>query len=454
VSRHALATALLLGQVTAQQPSAPPAFVEVEAAATTAWVHESVELTVRVGYDTVFFAERAVPLLQQALDQPFLVTVPWLLGAEDRAVEIVPLAAAIGQRVAMGDRVVLWQPAGQRAIDGHTFALLELRCRWLPLAAGVSTIAPVELRYAFATRFAEDFLRGRQPLDRQEATALSAPQQLTVKALPMVDRPEGFTGAVGEFAVRATAAPTSVAAGAVFTLEVVVSGGGNLERFAPMPWPRLPGFHVQGLVEKRGAAARTFLFDVVALREGVTEVPAVLFATFSPRAGKYVTLATDPVPLQVLPALKDLPLRVAELMAADAQGVSAAQRAKWWWVVALAGLGFGMALGLWRSRVRLARKRAELRALHDRLVWALARGPADALVALEALCCACTGEQAFVGDATWNALARRGASPQLLARLRTAHAELEAARYGGPAPAPQAVLDAAAELAAHRAGTR
>ncbi|HEU4417968.1 MAG TPA: hypothetical protein VFT55_03460, partial [Planctomycetota bacterium] len=240
--RYTLATAaLLLGHAGAQQRAVPLAFVEVEASATTAWVHEPVELTVRVGYDTVFFAEQAVPLLQQALDQPFLVTVPWLLGAEDRAVEIVPSVAAIGQRVAMGDRVVLWQPAGQRATDGHTFALLELRCRWLPLAAGVSTIAPVELRYAFATRFAEDFLRGRQPLDRQEASVLSGAQQLTVKALPATGRPEGFTGAVGEFEVRGAASSARVAAGAAFTLEVVVTGRGNLERFAPMPWPRLAG---------------------------------------------------------------------------------------------------------------------------------------------------------------------------------------------------------------------
>jgi hypothetical protein len=353
----------------------------------------------------------------------------------------------------MGDRVVLWQPAGQRAKAGRTFALLELRCRWLPLAAGVSTIAPVELRYAFATRFAEDFLRGRQPLDRQEATASSGARQLTVKALPTAGRPEGFTGAVGEFEVRASA-PESVAAGAAFTIEVVVTGKGNFERFLPMPWPRLPGFHVQGLVEKRGAAARTSLFDVVALREGATEVPAVPFVTFSPRLGKYVSLATNPVPLQVLPASADLPLRIRELMAAEAQAASLAQRAKWWWVVALAGLAFGVALGLWRSRVRLARHRAELRAGHDRLAAALARGHAEALVAFESLCCACAGVLPFQGDAIWNALARRGASPQLVARLRAAHAELDAARYGGPAPAPETLLEAAAELTAHNAGVR
>jgi len=437
----------LLGPGTAQERSVPPAFVEVEGAATTVWVHEPVELTVRVGYDTAFFAERAVPLLQQALDQPFLVTVPWLQSAEDRAVEIVPPAAATGQRVAVGGRVVLWQPAGQRAKDGHTFALLELRCRWVPLAAGVATIAPVELRYAFATRFAEDFLRGRQPLDRQEATASSGVQQLTVKALPAAGRPEGFTGAVGEFEVRGSASPARVMAGAAFTLEVVVAGNGNLERFAPMPWPRLPGFHVQGLVEKRVPAARTFLFDVVALREGVAEVPAVPFVAFSPRAGNYVTLAAGPVPLQVLPAPADLPSRVRELMAADAHEVRGERRAKWWWVVALAGLAFGMALGLWRSRVRHARRRAELRAAHDRLAVALARDPAEALAAIEALCCSCAGVSPFEGDTIWYALARRGTSPQLVARLRAAHAELEAARYGGPAPAPQAVLGAAAALA-------
>jgi hypothetical protein len=141
-------------------------------------------------------------------------------------------------------------------------------------------------------------------------------------------------------------------------------------------------------------------------------------------------------------------------MAADAQTAKAAQRAKWWWVVALAALAFVVALGLWRSRVRLSRHRAELRAAYDRLAAALARGPADALAALESLCCACAGVLPFTGDAIWNALARRGTSPQLVARLRAAHAELDAARYGGPAPAPKALLEAAAELTTHCARVR
>jgi hypothetical protein len=114
----------------------------------------------------------------------------------------------------------------------------------------------------------------------------------------------------------------------------------------------------------------------------------------------------------------------------------------------LAGLALGLSLGLWRRRVRLARQRAELRVAHDRLAAALARGPADALKALEELCGACAGGLPFQGDATWTALERSTAPPQLLARLRTVHAELEAARYGGPSPAPHAVLDAAGELAA------
>ncbi|MEO6594787.1 MAG: BatD family protein [Planctomycetota bacterium] len=433
----------------AQEPASPPVFVEVAPSATTVWLHESVELVVRVGYDAAFFATSALPLFQQRLDQPFQVLVPWLFGAEDRAVDIVtPADGAPGQRVATGDRSALWQPAGKRQVSGRTFELLELRCRWVPLAAGTSPIAPVELRYAFATRFEEDFLRGRQPLDRQEASVVSAPMELTVKRLPVTERPTAFKGAVGEFTVRASANASSVAVGATFSLEVAVEGIGNFGRFAPMVLPPLPGFHVQGVVEQRGASSRTYVFDVLALRAGLAEVPAVPFVSFSPRPGNYVTSLVGPVPMHVLPkpAGTVLPERVQALVDADALRVREANALSWWWYVLL-GLAIVAAVVSWRRRQRHAARRVELQGALARLDVALACGPADALVALEVLCALCAGTPILGPDALLEALLARGVPAALVARVRDMHAELDAARYGGRMPTAEAVLGPARELA-------
>ncbi|HEX5052548.1 MAG TPA: BatD family protein [Planctomycetota bacterium] len=445
-----LAPVLLSGLRLGAQEAAPPAraFVEVKPSATSVWLHEPVDLLVRVGFDAQFFATDALPLFQQRLDEPFQVTLPWLFGAEDRAVEIVPEPnGAEGRRIATGDRTVVWRAAGQREVGGRTFELREVHCRWLPLAAGTSTVAPVEMRYAFATRFEDDLLRGRQPLDRQEASVQSAPLELTVKALPVEGRPAAFKGAVGEFTARASANVATVAVGGTFSLEVAVEGTGNFGRFAPMVLPPLPGLHVQGFVERRGAQSRTYVFDVLALRAGLAEVPAVPFVSFSPRTGGYVTAMVGPVPMKVVPAPAGavLPERVQALVDADAMRVRAAAALPWWWyaMVALVAL---VAFRLWRWRRQRARRAVEVHEALARLDVALACGPADALAALQVLCAQSAGTPVLAADAMFDALLARGVPDEVVARVRRVHAQLDAARYGGAMPPAEAVLGPAREL--------
>lgn len=446
----------LAAQKEAAQKEAPqkegPLFVEVEGVPAGVWLQQPVELTVRIGVDAAWFAASGVPLFQQQLDQPFHVVVPWLAAAEDRAVEILPpRAGERTQRVAVGDRVADCRVAGTRAAGARTYELLELRCRWLPLTAGTSTVAPVQVRYAFAMAFDVDVFGGRQPRDRHEATVTSAVGQLVVRALPP-GAPPGFSGAVGTFAVRAAAAVPAVTAGSTFALEVVVTGEGNLDRFAPLPPPRLPGFHVQGVVDTRAPGARTFVLDVLALRAGAQQVPPVPFVAFAPDAGAYVTLAAGPVTLRVEPVAEgaSLPPRVMELIAADARAVRERDAPSWWWYAA----GFA-ALVIAAAIVRVQRReRARLRtraALRQQLATALAGDPAAAVAAFDGALAAALGAPAWPGAAGWTHLAQR-VPPQLIAELQHHHAQLDAARFGGAAPAGDVVLAAIDKLHAHPGG--
>ncbi len=434
----------------AQAPGGERAFVEVQASAATVWLQQPCDLVVRIGFDAEWFATAAIPLFQQRLDQPFQLVVPWLFGAEDRAV--TPLPAPPGtatQRIAVGDQVLAAARAGVRDVDGRRFELLELRYRWLPLAAGTSTVAPVELRYAFATRFDADFLRGRQPLDRQEQSVLSAPLPLQVRALPVAGRPAGFTGAVGEFAVRASTTATAVAVGAVFDVELLLTGDGNLDRIAPVPAPDLPGFHVQGMRELRREPGRTFVFSLLALRAGATEVPALAFAAFSPRAGDYVVHHTAALPLHVepLPAGGKLAPAVAALVRADAQALRAANA--WpWWSYALAAVGATGVLTM-RAVVRRRRRRQrDLAAALAQLASALVEGPAAAALAFERLCARCAETDLFHGETVWPALRAAGGDEATVTAAQQAHAALDAARFGGVPPPAASVTEAARALVA------
>jgi hypothetical protein len=432
----------------AQQPAGrAPLFVEVDGLPGEVFVQQSFELVVRLGVDSAWLQQHAVPMFQQKLDQPFHVVVPWLQAAEDRAVELLPPAAGTStQRLAFGDRAVPFVGAGAREVDGRRFDLLTATLRWTALAPGRSLVAPVELRYAFAERFVEDFLRGREPVDRQEATIASPAASLTVVPLPPLP-PAGFCGAVGEFTLQASTTASAATVGSSVPLRLEVRGAGNLERMAPLPPPSLPGFHVQGVTSAMVAGARVFTLDLLPLRAGTTEVPPVPFVAFSPRERRYVTLASAPVPLAVspTPAGVELPPRVRERIYLDRRELAAANEWPLWRYAALAGgvLVFVHLLRERRRRAMFDRRRA---AHHERLVAALASDPVEALVAFDACVLHAAGDATTV-EGAWQQLAQRPVPAAAVVQLQAMRQALDAARFGGPAPAAAAVLAAVRDVA-------
>lgn len=420
-----------------QTPAAPPLIVEVDAPATPVYVQQRVPLVVRVGYDAAFCREFAIPLFQQRLDQPFLIVLPWLQGREDRAVALRE-GPPDGVRIAVGDRVQRFAPAGERTQDGRRYTLLELRADWLPLAAGEQAIEPIELRYAFASRFEEHLLRGRQPLDRQDAEVRSALRVLQVRELPAAGRPAGFQGAVGEFTVVARASVAAVPVGGTFTLELEIAGAGNLDRVPPLPWPELPGFVVQGLVEQRTPAARIGRFDVLAVREGATAVPPVPFVFFAPADGAYRTVQTAPVPLRVDAAASPLPPRVAALVAADAARRAAAAALPWWYYAAGGVVAMALVAVLTRTLTRRRRRGARLQAL-ARLARELTAAGVDVAAVAQAFA-------SFLAACNLGAVSPPDLPAALRDRVHSLREALGAARYGGVAPAAGDVLAVARDL--------
>jgi len=437
--------AVLLVVVGAALPAQDaPVFVEVHDVPPQVWQCESFTLRVVVVCETEWLRSHAVPLFQRPLDLPFQVLVPWLATTADFRADVEPLAASVlRQRTAVGGDVLPLEATGTRPIGRHTYELFELPVRVAIAEPGVREFAPVQVRCAFATRFQEDFLRGRQPLDRQEATIAGRVESVRVRELPPA--PAAFTGAVGEFEVVASCERSDVRVGESFALRIEVRGTGNLASFSPPPI-RVPGFRDQGVVgadvapDAQRFDRRAFVYDVLALRVGATEVPALPFVVFSPQAGDYVTLATAPVPLRVLPATAELPARVRELIAADAESAAAERRPSWWWAAAV-GLVCGALVGL-RFRHQRRRRDVLLAAAAERALAAAADGDAAALlVAFERV----LAVRAGVVD--WSAAAwQRLPSGAATARLRALHADLDAARFGGRPPSRAELLAAIAAV--------
>lgn len=130
---------------------------------------------------------------------------------------------------------------------------------------------------------------------------------LDVRPLPLKDKPESFSGAVGKsFSMKVTANKTVVAVGEPIPLELEIRGKGNLDGI------RLPDFEELGLDERifetpsqaplgidNDEGGKVFSFSVRLKSADIREIPVLDFGYFDPQKGMYQHAYTQPVALSV-----------------------------------------------------------------------------------------------------------------------------------------------------------
>ena len=126
-------------------------------------------------------------------------------------------------------------------------------------------------------------------------------RRLDVQALPQDGRPENFSGAVGQFTMKASADPDKTAAGEPVTLTLKVEGRGNFDAMAPPELTGTDGWRTYAPKESFDGndaigfgGTKTFEYSMVA-REDRSATPSAAFSYFDPLKKKYVTLTTEPV---------------------------------------------------------------------------------------------------------------------------------------------------------------
>jgi hypothetical protein len=435
------------------QASPPEGWLAVEVAGPgrAAFVGEVVTFEVRVVVDAAWLAAHGVPLVRRELDQPFHVGVPAWTAAGPSNDDVPPIvwrepgAARPTQRLAVGDRVVRARVASRA---GEAPTVLVLQASWMAPRAGEFVLPPVRVRAATATAFVDSLLGGRQPVEVVEHEVQSEPMRLEVRPLPTPPRGAVFHGAVGRFEVSSEVTPTTVPVGDTVALRLHVQGDGNLLHMDPPPWPVVPGAHVQGMLEdhdmldgvvgRPDGQRRSFVFELLAVREGHLTIPALPLVFFDPDTASYATATAAPQALHVAPRPAGSPVdaRVAELIAADREALaSAAARPFWHWLVLAAVLVALAAVGLFGWSRRLRRRAALL------LVARVQQGgaPAELFAAFEQALRVVAG--ASDAASALDALRQRDAAAA--AALARVHEALGAARYGGPRPS---VDDAVAAL--------
>lgn len=291
----------------AHAPSEEPAFVELATPRDSCYVQEPIHLTIRFGVEEEFLWTRAVQPFRQRLDLPVQVVAPWtdaLPGAEalGSVESILGLAEPAGPTFVLNDGVRHARQRGDRVVDGRRFRVYEIEAMFLPTRAGELRVPAPALRLVHATRFEESLLDERRPLDQEELLVSGEPLAIRVHPLPEEGRPWAFTGAVGSFTARAEVDSREVHLGESLTLELEITGKGNLAWFETPDWRELGELRVLGVLSEVTPTARVFRFDLAPVSVAAREVPEIAFAYFDPSPPEgYRYAVTEPIEIFVEP---------------------------------------------------------------------------------------------------------------------------------------------------------
>jgi hypothetical protein len=140
--------------------------------------------------------------------------------------------------------------------------------------------------------------------ERREVEIKSEPVALEVKPLPP-NAPPSFSGAIGNFTMTTDAQPKTVQVGDPITVTTTISGRGNFDRVnAPViederGWHKYPPSSKFKQDDEVGLSGSKTFEMVLSPNEKKQGLPALAFSYFDPVKEQYVTLHSEPIPINV-----------------------------------------------------------------------------------------------------------------------------------------------------------
>jgi tetratricopeptide (TPR) repeat protein len=205
------------------------------------------------------------------------------------------------------DGVAAWrfQPSPMRSrinLLGNRYVSVAYPSTITPTRTGRISIGPAKIRLTTQERVLDPF-----PRAVNTEIYLQVPK-LEIDANPLPpNAPEGFENAVGSFRLSASTAITDVQEGDPISVDLIVSGSGNLDTMRPPALENATGWKIYGTTtEQRGDERRQLSGSVIfhqSIRplEMKSEIPPFRLVYFDPKDESYKTLTTEPIALQMRP---------------------------------------------------------------------------------------------------------------------------------------------------------
>ena len=184
----------------------------------------------------------------------------------------------------------------------------------IPQKSGKLTIDPIDMSITVNVPTGRGDFFGNAITRRVNHSAASARRVVNVKDLPIEGKPEGFTGAVGEFDFIVTTSKDILRAKETTQINVEVNGQGNLKLFeipkiiTPNELEVYTPEHTEKIyTNSRGLSGKiSDSYTVVPEYKGKYKIPEVSFSYFNPKEEKYTTIIADPLIIDVVGG-KELP---------------------------------------------------------------------------------------------------------------------------------------------------
>ncbi len=144
------------------------------------------------------------------------------------------------------------------------------------------------------------------PAHDEALTLKASSRLLAVQGLPVADQPATFGGAVGHFELRASLSTSSARANEPLTLTATLKGDGDLDRVelggvaTSRDWKTYPmSTKSEPTTPGKKLGHKTFEQILIPTHGGALTIPPVELPVFDPVSGRYTTVATAPIALNV-----------------------------------------------------------------------------------------------------------------------------------------------------------
>jgi len=196
-------------------------------------------------------------------------------------------------------------------IDGIRYQAADLKKTILfPQRSGKLKIDPMEFKCVVRTRtqgrrsIFDGFFGGYKD---DEYIVTSKPIEIIVKPLPEKGKPVDFNGAVGSYRFKSTIDKEELKANDAVTLNIKITGNGNLKLISPMGFLLPPDIDIFDpkiadniTTTKNGVSgSKSFEYLMIPRHPGDFTIPTVKFSYFNPITKSYKTLSSPEYKLKV-----------------------------------------------------------------------------------------------------------------------------------------------------------